>query len=512
MSENAINKESMLRVGTILHGTYRIDRYLSSGGFGNTYVATHINFDETYAVKEFFMKGVTQRDDNNTSVSVSNREKIDEFNDQREKFKKEARRLRNLDNQHIVRVHDLFDENGTAYYVMDYVYGENLRERLERTRLPLSEGEVKNILPQVLDALNEVHAKNIWHLDLKPANIMIDRQGTVKLIDFGASKQFNAKTGGATSGTAVSYTNGYAPREQMEQSYEKFGPWTDFYALGATIYNLLTNQRPPMPTDIDDDHSVDKHLALPLPSEVSKEMRHLILWMMKTDRLERPTSVQKILEFLDAPFSPTPGTAPKPEGDDVTVIEEGPIPPKNNEEEPSVPQKPPKKEKRRTQSESNSGFSKRIIITAIIVFLLAGGGYFLWNHFNKGKDIQVEIDEGKKEDLTKVSKKAITIYDGKCSYTGDVNSQGVPNGNGEAKFEDGRYYKGPFLDGNMHGKNAYFRYKEGDTFEGSFSNNKFEKGKYTIKASGESFVGTFRSGEPLHGKWYDKNGKLLETV
>ena len=96
MSDNTINNESMLRVGTILHGTYRIDRYLSSGGFGNTYVATHVDFDETRAVKEFFMKGVTQRDSNNTTVSVSNREKVQEFQGQREKFKKEARRLRRL--------------------------------------------------------------------------------------------------------------------------------------------------------------------------------------------------------------------------------------------------------------------------------------------------------------------------------------------------------------------------------------------------------------------------------
>ena len=125
--QNNINPESMLKTGTVLRGTYRIDGYLSSGGFGNTYVATHINFNEKYAIKEFFMKGVTQREGNTSMISVSNSENVDEFNHQLEKFKKEARRLRTLSNNHIVRVHDLFDDNGTAYYVMDYVDGEDLR-------------------------------------------------------------------------------------------------------------------------------------------------------------------------------------------------------------------------------------------------------------------------------------------------------------------------------------------------------------------------------------------------
>ena len=293
---NNIQQESMLRVGTILRGIYRIDSYLSSGGFGNTYVATNIEFNERYAIKEFFMKGVTQREGDSITVSVSNSINQDSFLQQKEKFKKEARRLRQLNNPHIVKVHDLFEENGTAYYVMDYVDGENLNERLKRTGQPMSEAEVNKILPQVLDALKAVHDAGMWHLDLKPANIMLDKSGQVKLIDFGASKQLDAQKGGATTSTAISYTNGYAPREQMEQNYDKFGPWTDIYALGATLYNLLTNKRPPLPTDIDDDMSDDKHLALPMPN-VSDKMKKLVLCLMKTNRMQRPQNVQEVKEF-----------------------------------------------------------------------------------------------------------------------------------------------------------------------------------------------------------------------
>jgi len=111
MTQQETNNLSMLRVGTILRGIYRIDSYLSSGGFGNTYVATNIEFDERVAIKEFFIKGVTQRDDNQTTVSVSNIENKDSYLTQREKFKKEARRLRKINNEHLVKVYDLFDEN-----------------------------------------------------------------------------------------------------------------------------------------------------------------------------------------------------------------------------------------------------------------------------------------------------------------------------------------------------------------------------------------------------------------
>ena len=300
-----INVDNMLRVGTVLHGTYSIDRYLSSGGFGNTYVATNIQFGEQYAIKEFFMRGVSQRDNNNTTVSVSNSDNRETFASQLEKFKKEARRLRKLNNEHIVRVHDLFEENGTAYYVMDYIDGENLSDRLKRTGKPLSEAEVIQVLPQILDALEVAHKEGILHLDLKPANIMVDKQGVVRLIDFGASKQQSAQ-GGATTSTAVSYTNGYAPREQMEQNLEKFGPWTDFYALGATLYTLLTNKKPPLPSDIDDDGSEDKHLALPMLANCSEKLRNLILWLMDTNKNRRPQNIEEIKKYLSNSKSPIP--------------------------------------------------------------------------------------------------------------------------------------------------------------------------------------------------------------
>lgn len=310
----------MLRVGTILHGTYRVDGYLASGGFGNTYVATNIQFGERYAIKEFFLKGVTERDENTTTISVSNQENAATFEAQRDKFKKEAVRLRKLSSPHIVCVHDLFEENGTAYYVMDFVDGENLRDYLKKVGHPLDEATVWQVFDQVLDALEVVHSHGLFHLDLKPANLMMDQQGGVRLIDFGASKQMKAGSG-ATTSTAVSYTNGYAPREQMEQALDKFGPWTDFYALGATLYFLLTDQKPPLPSDIDDDMTDDKHEALAMPDSISDRLRRMVLWLMATDRRKRPQSVAEIRRVLSQMAEEKPADPAKgEESDDVTIV------------------------------------------------------------------------------------------------------------------------------------------------------------------------------------------------
>ena len=278
---------------TLQGGKYRIERVLGQGGFGITYLARNTVFDIDVAIKEFFMKDENNRD--GSSVTMPNTTKQELFHGQMEKFKKEAKRMFAIKNEHIIGVQDLFEENGTAYYVMDYVDGENLAERLKRTGKPMSEQEIREILPQILDALKSVHDAGIWHLDLKPANIMVDKAGNVKLIDFGASKQLNAQKGGATTSTAISYTNGYAPREQMEQNYDKFGPWTDIYALGATLYNLLTNKRPPLPTDIDDDTCEDKHEALPFPEGINDGMKSCVLWMMNTNRLQRPQNIDIII-------------------------------------------------------------------------------------------------------------------------------------------------------------------------------------------------------------------------
>ena len=278
---------------SLQEGKYIIKQLLGQGGFGNTYIAYNTEFEETVAIKEFFMKGVTERDETTRFVSVSNSENVPVFEEQKEKFKKEARRLRRLRSEHIVKVHDLFEENGTAYYEMDYIDGESLAERMKHTGTPFTEAEVDQILVQVLGALKEVHQSEIWHLYLKPGNIMLDKNGKAYLIDFGASKQIRSN-GNVTTSTALCYTPGFAPNEQIGQMFDRLGPWTDIYALGATLYNLLTNQKPPMTVDIEE----NEEDAFMFPHTLSEKKRKMIVWMMQPKRKARPQSVDEILAWL----------------------------------------------------------------------------------------------------------------------------------------------------------------------------------------------------------------------
>ena len=512
---NNINTDNMLRVGTVLHGTYRIDRYLSSGGFGNTYVATNIQFGVQYAINEFFMRGISQRDNNNTTVSVSNTDNSETFASQLEKFKKEARRLRKLNNEHIVRVHDLFEENGTAYYVMDYIDGENLSDRLRRTGKPLPEAEVMQFLPQILDALEAAHKEGILHLDLKPANIMVDKQGVVMLIDFGASKQQSAQ-GGATTSTAVSYTNGYAPREQMEQNLEKFGPWTDFYALGATLYTLLTNKKPPLPSDIDDDGSVDKHLALQMPANCSEKLRNLVLWLMNTNRITRPQNIEEIKEYLSG------GKSQGPSKIDETIL------PVDESTKVVASDKQIRKETTPANNSTRKGRQyyigrkkqrtvvlASIIIAAILLIIFASRIVHSDNRtaYLPALDSDTIVSNTLQDKSIAVTKKHCKVMQGNCTYSGYVNEDGVPNGEGEAWFDDGRYYKGNFANGMLVDDHASFRYPNGDTYEGSFVNDHFSNGRYTINQDKSYFIGSYdEQGQPKKGAWYDKNGRKIQDI
>ena len=485
MKNEDIDQQMLPEKSFLQNGKYRVERRIASGGFGNTYEVTNIEFEERMALKEFFMKGVSEREADSTKVSVSNTLNKGQFEAQKEKFKKEARRLRRLHNPHIVQVHDLFEENGTAYYAMDFVDGESLSTRLKRTQQPLPEAEVKGILMQVLDALEEVHAQGIWHLDLKPGNIMVDVGGTAKLIDFGASKQMSASDGYTTTTTSLCYTPGYAPIEQTDQKMELIGPWTDLYALGATLYKLLTNIDPPTSSELQEDN------AFTYPVRVSGQMRYLIKWMMTPKRQRRPQSAAEVKAFLQKPFAETAAD------DEETVVGKKPKP------EP-IPGPTPKPFPVKWVAAGVAG----ILLAVLLVFVLkpsdnpdpkpvADSPLVAAEQPERGVTVKTVKDRYFKSAL------------GVCSYTGPVDGEDQPNGTGEASFTDGRLYRGPFMHGTMEGDGAFFRYDNGDTFEGSFKNNAFARGRYTMKADGSYFEGTFEDGQPDKGQRYDKNNNKI---
>lgn len=286
-----INQQQMLPLGTMLDHRYRIVRYLGSGGFGNTYVAVHTLLGEQVAVKEFFMRGVNHRSVVGSMVEVSNEENTTVFNSQLEKFRREARRIFKLHNDHIIHVTDLFDANGTSYYVMDLIPGSSLADR----RLPLSEKETISVAMQVLDALEAMHAEGLYHLDVKPSNIMCNCHDHYTLIDFGASKQLSVGERNTVASSSMAYTPGYAPLEQVQQNSKSIGPWTDFFALGATLYKLLTGFQPPLVEVYD---TAPDGRKFDYPTVVSTNMRYAISTLMNPNPLLRPQTANKVRELL----------------------------------------------------------------------------------------------------------------------------------------------------------------------------------------------------------------------
>lgn len=280
-----------LQDGTLLQGgKYKIVRFIGSGGFGCTYEACHEMLEKRVAIKEFFVKDFCNRDDTTCHVTVGTQSKKGLVAKLRKKFIDEAKALCRLQHPGIVRVTDVFEENGTAYFVMDYVDGRSLSDMVKSR--PLSEPVALDYIRQVCVALQYVHSSNRLHLDIKPANIMVDRQGKAVLIDFGASKQYDEENGENTS-TLMGKTPGYAPPEQMGNAVSHFIPATDIYALGATLYKVLTGVTPPASNLI-----ISGEVLPPMPQSISTSTRDAVAAAMQLNKNKRPQSVADFLALL----------------------------------------------------------------------------------------------------------------------------------------------------------------------------------------------------------------------
>ena len=274
---------------TLQSGKYRIEQLLGQGGFGITYLAEQCLLKKKVAIKEFFIRDLCFRDDKAGVRSVTQTDMVDRY---RQKFFKEAQILARLNHPGIVRVIDIFEENGTVYYVMDYVEGESLAEIIKR-KGALPEQTALQYIYKVAEALEYIHKSNVNHLDVKPANIMIRHDDNEPiLIDFGVSKQYDEQKDQTTT-TPPGVSNGYSPLEQYRPGgIGSFSPQADVYALGATLYMLLTGQTPPNAHDV----LID---GIPsLPDSISSNVREAIEAAMQPRSIDRPESIGAFKQML----------------------------------------------------------------------------------------------------------------------------------------------------------------------------------------------------------------------
>ena len=229
---------------TLQNGKYEIQRVLGQDSFGVTYLALQQGLNRIVAIKEFFMENFCVRNADTHHVTIAtegNREFVEHY---RNKFLQEARNIAKLEHPNIVNMIDVFEENNTAYYVMKYAPNGSLEDKVKREG-HLSEPEATRYILKIAKALRFVHEHKMTHLDVKPANILLNANNEPWLIDFGLSKQYDYSTGQATSHTPLGISNGYAPIEQYDpEAAGIFSPEMDIYSLGATFFNLLTGITP----------------------------------------------------------------------------------------------------------------------------------------------------------------------------------------------------------------------------------------------------------------------------
>lgn len=301
------NTTTSLAIGTILHGEaydYKIMDVLGQGTFGITYKAKvemkgalgRLDSNMYVAVKEFFMKEVNGRE--NSSVTSGSTSNGGLFYYYRDKFEREARNLSTLSHPNIVKVLEAFHANGTTYYSMEYIDGISLDKKIAQSpqgRMPLT--EAIETLKQISAAIAFMHSRNMLHLDVKPGNVMMRKDGTAVLIDFGLSKQYTSDGEPESSTKVGAGTPGYAPIEQASYHEGKgFPTMMDVYALGGTLFKMLTGQRPPEASEIlNEGFPTDSLRQLFIPdnivNSISKAMAPL-----KKDRWQ---TVDEFVKHLD---------------------------------------------------------------------------------------------------------------------------------------------------------------------------------------------------------------------
>lgn len=365
---------------TLQSGKYRIIKKLGQGGFGITYLAENTLLEGKVAIKEFFFKEYCERDDSTSRVTIptsGNREIVERF---KQKFIKEARTIFKLNHPNIVRILDVFEENGTAYYVMEYIEGESLGDMVKR-RGAIPEAEALGYVKDAASALVYIHSKNINHLDIKPGNLMKRKEdGKVLVIDFGVAKQYDLATSQGTTTTPVGISHGYSPAEQYRKNgVQSFSPQSDVYALAATLFKLLTGGTPPEAMEIQDE-------GLPVAELQAKQISRPVISAIAMAMKGRHERTQSVAEFIsNLKSEDTQDTVVFP---DATGTGR-----KRKETEEKAAKEKAKVERKRKETEEKATKKKATFVVTIVVVAIVAIWLMIPSNKNKVEEELAKITE-----------------------------------------------------------------------------------------------------------------------
>ncbi|MDL2255218.1 serine/threonine protein kinase [Parabacteroides sp. OttesenSCG-928-K15] len=375
------------------NGKYHLTHVVGQGGFGITYkgvwnteVKGSLGTVETavpIAIKEYFFKDYCYRDPETNEVKVHSETGNNLFHKFKEKLIKEARILSDVHHPNIVNVLEVFEENNTAYIAMEYISGLSLKEMMEREGI-MPEEKVLRYIHQIGEALQFVHDKNILHLDIKPSNILVDRNGNARLIDFGVSKRYDTEQQ-ETSTTMLTLSKGFASIEQYDnEGTQVFSPYPDIYSLGASLYNLLTGKIP-----LESILRATRPFVKPteVNPAITAKTESVILKAMEIVPADRYPTVKDMMDALDKPpkEEPTPVDSKKgttvigsAEGDTTLLYQStgNNLPKEDDPDEQTILNAPPQEEKKAKRKKGKVVMPLLLSVVAVVVLIVVYLFYF----------------------------------------------------------------------------------------------------------------------------------------
>ena len=508
-SETEALSEGVILTGKKGKHSYEVMKVLGRGGFGITYLAQEtvpvdgIPQTHKYTIKEFCLSDIcTRKEDGSLSVTP---DRIEELNEAKEEFHKEAEHLRELSHNGIVPVSEVFEQNGTVYYVMQYLGGTTLSTYIKENGA-LNEDQALDITCKVATALCYLHQRMMTHLDVKPENIMLMKEldGSIRpvLIDFGLSCHYG-KNGKITSKVvAVGTSKGYSPMEQyVPEGVKTFTPQADIYALGATLFHMLTGKEPVISTDVTTRYIYDK-----MPTGISDRTLNALNMAMQKRKEDRPDTMEKFLQLLV-----NGGASSTISGGNVTErITKGKDSPKDDNNKKYM----------------YIGFAA---VALIIMFFMFGHSSSQEPPVNIHEEVvPTEIPTEETDTENNAATNQNTQTEGQTEQEGTntnsntssgSNSNAASNTSGQStpeplkpetgtttKVKDLGYavYEGTVRNGKPDGDGKM-------TFKSRHVIDSFDPDKLEAE-SGDYVIGVYEDGHLISGKWYDANGNRKQTI